>query len=144
MKTKQKTENMMKYCSGHEGLSLFQIKASDLYSTTWTSDRQVSPLLLSSYQTCAVDECSVSGLHAHHPRDCLFYLRDWEPSRLQALLQVRYTHTHTHLRFLPPPQYNGGDWNLVCNTHSIEKYFPHTVSMLVYIMWTSIWSFYWK
>uniref|UniRef100_A0A672HRV2 RNF31 C-terminal domain-containing protein n=1 Tax=Salarias fasciatus TaxID=181472 RepID=A0A672HRV2_SALFA len=38
--------------------------------------------------TCAVDECSVSGLHAHHPRDCLFYLRDWEPSRLQALLQV--------------------------------------------------------
>ncbi|XP_072296664.1 E3 ubiquitin-protein ligase RNF31 [Eucyclogobius newberryi] len=39
------------------------------------------------HTTCAVDECSVSGLHAHHPRDCLFYLRDWEPSRLQALLQ---------------------------------------------------------
>uniref|UniRef100_A0AAQ6IF97 RBR-type E3 ubiquitin transferase n=1 Tax=Anabas testudineus TaxID=64144 RepID=A0AAQ6IF97_ANATE len=52
------------------------------------------------HTTCAVDECSVSGLHAHHPRDCLFYLRDWEPSRLQALLQV-HTHTHTHiLRFL--------------------------------------------
>uniref|UniRef100_A0A671VKC9 Potassium voltage-gated channel subfamily B member 2-like n=1 Tax=Sparus aurata TaxID=8175 RepID=A0A671VKC9_SPAAU len=47
------------------------------------------------HTTCAVDECSVSGLHAHHPRDCLFYLRDWEPSRLQALLQV-HTHTHTH------------------------------------------------
>uniref|UniRef100_A0A8D3CDA5 RBR-type E3 ubiquitin transferase n=1 Tax=Scophthalmus maximus TaxID=52904 RepID=A0A8D3CDA5_SCOMX len=40
------------------------------------------------HTTCAVDECSVSGLHAHHPRDCLFYLRDWEPSRLQALLQA--------------------------------------------------------
>ncbi|KAG7268375.1 hypothetical protein CRUP_031986, partial [Coryphaenoides rupestris] len=39
-------------------------------------------------KTCAVDQCSVSGLHAHHPRDCLFYLRDWEPSRLQALLQM--------------------------------------------------------
>ncbi|KAF7642993.1 hypothetical protein LDENG_00246670 [Lucifuga dentata] len=39
------------------------------------------------HTTCAVDECSVSGLHAHHPRDCLFYLRDWEPTRLQALLQ---------------------------------------------------------
>uniref|UniRef100_A0A8C2WDA1 RBR-type E3 ubiquitin transferase n=1 Tax=Cyclopterus lumpus TaxID=8103 RepID=A0A8C2WDA1_CYCLU len=39
------------------------------------------------HTTCAVDECSVSGLHAHHPRDCLFYLRDWEPCRLQALLQ---------------------------------------------------------
>uniref|UniRef100_A0A3P9LRS3 Uncharacterized protein n=1 Tax=Oryzias latipes TaxID=8090 RepID=A0A3P9LRS3_ORYLA len=45
------------------------------------------------HTTCAVDGCSVSGLHAHHPRDCLFYLRDWEPARLQALLQV---HTLTH------------------------------------------------
>uniref|UniRef100_A0A3Q3LZ80 RING-type domain-containing protein n=1 Tax=Mastacembelus armatus TaxID=205130 RepID=A0A3Q3LZ80_9TELE len=40
------------------------------------------------HTTCAVDECSVSGLHAHHPRDCLFYLRDWEPSRLQVLLYL--------------------------------------------------------
>uniref|UniRef100_A0A673MGN5 E3 ubiquitin-protein ligase RNF31-like n=1 Tax=Sinocyclocheilus rhinocerous TaxID=307959 RepID=A0A673MGN5_9TELE len=33
--------------------------------------------------------CTVTGLHAHHPRDCLFYLRDWEPARLQALLQQK-------------------------------------------------------
>uniref|UniRef100_A0A8C7H9V5 E3 ubiquitin-protein ligase RNF31 n=1 Tax=Oncorhynchus kisutch TaxID=8019 RepID=A0A8C7H9V5_ONCKI len=39
------------------------------------------------HTTCAVIHCSVTGLHAHHPRDCLFYLRDWEPGRLQALLQ---------------------------------------------------------
>ncbi|KAL0966083.1 hypothetical protein UPYG_G00290670 [Umbra pygmaea] len=39
------------------------------------------------HTTCAVIQCSVTGLHAHHPRDCLFYLRDWEPGRLQALLQ---------------------------------------------------------
>ncbi|XP_053507578.1 E3 ubiquitin-protein ligase RNF31 isoform X2 [Ictalurus furcatus] len=39
------------------------------------------------HTTCAVPQCSVTGLHAHHPRDCLFYLRDWEPTRLQALLQ---------------------------------------------------------
>ncbi|XP_066512786.1 E3 ubiquitin-protein ligase RNF31-like isoform X1 [Hoplias malabaricus] len=39
------------------------------------------------HTTCAVAQCSVTGLHAHHPRDCLFYLRDWEPARLQALLQ---------------------------------------------------------
>ncbi|XP_060761598.1 E3 ubiquitin-protein ligase RNF31 [Neoarius graeffei] len=39
------------------------------------------------HTTCAVPQCSVTGLHAHHPRDCLFYLRDWEPARLQALLQ---------------------------------------------------------
>ncbi|XP_062377874.1 interferon regulatory factor 9 [Sardina pilchardus] len=36
---------------------------------------------------CTVIQCSVTGLHAHHPRDCLFYLRDWEPKRLQELLQ---------------------------------------------------------
>ncbi|KAM6908817.1 E3 ubiquitin-protein ligase RNF31-like isoform 1-T1 [Lycodopsis pacificus] len=36
---------------------------------------------------CKAAQCSYTGLHAHHPRDCLFYLRDWEPPRLQALLQ---------------------------------------------------------
>ncbi|XP_040921571.1 E3 ubiquitin-protein ligase RNF31-like [Toxotes jaculatrix] len=36
---------------------------------------------------CKTPQCSYSGLHSHHPRDCLFYLRDWEPPRLQALLQ---------------------------------------------------------
>ncbi|XP_056289401.1 E3 ubiquitin-protein ligase RNF31-like isoform X2 [Pseudoliparis swirei] len=36
---------------------------------------------------CKAAQCSYTGLHAHHPRDCLFYLRDWEPARLQALLQ---------------------------------------------------------
>ncbi|KAM6919151.1 E3 ubiquitin-protein ligase RNF31 [Xenentodon cancila] len=51
------------------------------------------------HTTCAVDECSVSGLHAHHPRDCLFYLRDWEPSRLQVLLQNNGIEFNTE----PPP-----------------------------------------
>ncbi|XP_034998147.1 E3 ubiquitin-protein ligase RNF31-like isoform X1 [Hippoglossus stenolepis] len=36
---------------------------------------------------CTKPQCSIPGLHAHHPRDCRFYLRDWEPPRLQALLQ---------------------------------------------------------
>ncbi|XP_047424660.1 E3 ubiquitin-protein ligase RNF31-like [Mugil cephalus] len=36
---------------------------------------------------CKAPLCNYPGLHAHHPRDCLFYLRDWEPQRLQALLQ---------------------------------------------------------
>ncbi|KAK2886759.1 hypothetical protein Q8A73_020705 [Channa argus] len=36
---------------------------------------------------CKTPSCICTGLHAHHPRDCLFYLRDWEPPRLQALLQ---------------------------------------------------------
>ncbi|KAM9251664.1 LOW QUALITY PROTEIN: E3 ubiquitin-protein ligase RNF31 [Cariama cristata] len=37
---------------------------------------------------CPDRGCPLRGsLHGHHPRDCLFYLRDWEPPRLQRLLQ---------------------------------------------------------
>lgn len=36
---------------------------------------------------CRTQICTMNGLHAHHPRDCLFYLRDWEPPRLQELLK---------------------------------------------------------
>ncbi|XP_014477646.1 PREDICTED: uncharacterized protein LOC106746037 isoform X1 [Dinoponera quadriceps] len=31
--------------------------------------------------------CAKLGLHAHHPRNCLFYLRDKEPVQLQQLLR---------------------------------------------------------
>ncbi|XP_052747085.1 E3 ubiquitin-protein ligase lubel isoform X2 [Bicyclus anynana] len=38
---------------------------------------------------CGLSEyCSRLGLHAHHPRNCLFYLRDKEPHELQTLLQM--------------------------------------------------------
>lgn len=37
------------------------------------------------------DYCSKLGLHSHHPRNCLFYLRDKEPEELQTLLRVRET-----------------------------------------------------
>ncbi|XP_028290354.1 E3 ubiquitin-protein ligase RNF31-like isoform X2 [Gouania willdenowi] len=36
---------------------------------------------------CKTPQCTLNCLHAHHPRDCLFYLRDWEPPRLQELLK---------------------------------------------------------
>ncbi|KAI1888857.1 hypothetical protein AGOR_G00173090 [Albula goreensis] len=39
------------------------------------------------FHTTACPQCTMQGLHAHHPRDCLFYMRDWEVKRLQALLQ---------------------------------------------------------
>ena len=35
--------------------------------------------------------CAKMGLHAHHPRHCLFYLRDKEPGDLQRLLKVSST-----------------------------------------------------
>ncbi|CAH4006462.1 unnamed protein product [Pieris brassicae] len=38
---------------------------------------------------CGLSEyCAKLGLHAHHPRNCLFYLRDKEPHDLQTLLQM--------------------------------------------------------
>ncbi|XP_037549700.1 E3 ubiquitin-protein ligase RNF31 [Nematolebias whitei] len=36
---------------------------------------------------CKTPRCKYNGLHAHHPRDCLFYLRDWDADKLQQLLQ---------------------------------------------------------
>lgn len=32
-------------------------------------------------------ECVSRGLHAHHPRNCLYHLRDWSTARLHLLLQ---------------------------------------------------------
>ncbi|KAM8793636.1 E3 ubiquitin-protein ligase RNF31 [Eudromia elegans] len=39
------------------------------------------------------------SLHCHHPRDCLFHLRDWDPPRLQRLLQENGVAFETE----PPP-----------------------------------------
>lgn len=36
------------------------------------------------------DYCAKLGLHSHHPRNCLFYLRDKDPKELQTLLKVKY------------------------------------------------------
>ncbi|XP_044276884.1 E3 ubiquitin-protein ligase RNF31 isoform X2 [Varanus komodoensis] len=37
---------------------------------------------------CPIADCPIRrSLHGHHPRDCLFYLRDWNVPRLQHLLQ---------------------------------------------------------
>ncbi|XP_010893862.2 uncharacterized protein si:dkey-181m9.8 isoform X2 [Esox lucius] len=33
-------------------------------------------------------DCGSKGLHAHHPRDCLYHLRDWNVPRLHKLLQL--------------------------------------------------------
>ncbi|XP_014681542.1 PREDICTED: E3 ubiquitin-protein ligase RNF31-like [Priapulus caudatus] len=39
---------------------------------------------------CQVFQSCNKGLHAHHPRNCLFYLRDIMTEALQQLLQVNY------------------------------------------------------
>ncbi|XP_067831514.1 uncharacterized protein si:dkey-181m9.8 isoform X2 [Heptranchias perlo] len=38
---------------------------------------------------CAfLSNCHTKGLHAHHPRDCFYHLRDWSVERLQQLLNM--------------------------------------------------------
>ncbi|XP_024082763.1 uncharacterized protein LOC106665625 isoform X1 [Cimex lectularius] len=44
--------------------------------------------------------CEKLGLHSHHPRNCLFYLRDKEPKQLQRLLEdngIDYRKTNENL-----------------------------------------------
>ncbi|VEN50944.1 unnamed protein product [Callosobruchus maculatus] len=41
--------------------------------------------------------CAKLGLHAHHPRNCLFYLRDKEPAELQELLRENKIEFDTEL-----------------------------------------------
>ncbi|XP_058709170.1 E3 ubiquitin-protein ligase RNF31 isoform X2 [Poecile atricapillus] len=51
--------------------------------------------------TCPSPQCPLGGsLHGHHPRDCLFYLRDWAPPRLQELLRAGNVEFETE----PPPE----------------------------------------
>ena len=39
-------------------------------------------------QACGrFESCAARGLHAHHPRDCLFYLRDFTVKELQDFLR---------------------------------------------------------
>ena len=33
------------------------------------------------------NSCATRGLHAHHPRDCLFFLRDFKVKELQDFLK---------------------------------------------------------
>ncbi|XP_078254634.1 E3 ubiquitin-protein ligase RNF31-like isoform X2 [Rhinoraja longicauda] len=35
-----------------------------------------------------MDNCITKGLHAHHPRNCFYYLRDWSVERMKELLTL--------------------------------------------------------
>ena len=67
------------------------------------------------FQNCTVSEdCANKGLHAHHPRDCLFYMRDRTPEELQKLL---------------------GDNNVQYNTEPPEQpgIYPHSILLLIVV-----------
>ena len=54
------------------------------------------------FQQCTVSpSCARRGMHAHHPRDCLFFLRDWDTVRLQQLLLENNVNYEAGVRGLP-------------------------------------------
>lgn len=64
-----------------------------------------NPFVNTDAQNCRVSEqCTVRGLHAHHPRDCYFYLRDQDPENLQKLLRDNNVPYNTE----PPEAQAGG------------------------------------
>uniref|UniRef100_A0A8C9TGF6 Ring finger protein 31 n=1 Tax=Scleropages formosus TaxID=113540 RepID=A0A8C9TGF6_SCLFO len=77
------------------------------------------------HTTC--NQCSVTGLHAHHPRDCLFYLRDWEPKQLQALLQKNGVEFNTE----PPHGAQPGMSSVLYKGGSAKKHYKEYLVSLI-------------
>lgn len=61
-------------------------------------------------------DCTTKGLHAHHPRDCLYYLRDWSLTRLHLLLQ----HYRVSPSWLEPPKASSPDTALPASCPVLE------------------------
>lgn len=57
----------------------------DRCKSSWSASLSVWTLQACDFSA----DCAAKGLHAHHPRDCLYHLRDWSVPRLLSLLQVR-------------------------------------------------------
>ncbi|XP_030630408.1 uncharacterized protein LOC115812065 [Chanos chanos] len=63
-------------------------------------------------------DCGAKGLHAHHPRDCLYHLRDWNVPRLQRLLQH---HNVVHPFLLRQTKSAAGDLRGVCAVMELKE-----------------------
>lgn len=61
-------------------------------------------------------DCATKGLHAHHPRDCLYYLRDWNMTRLHLLLQ----HYRVSPSWLEPAKRGSPDTTLPASCPVLE------------------------
>ena len=53
----------------------------------WCYIISVGYILQNTQQCKKFASCAKRGLHAHHPRDCLFYLRDFTVQELQGFLE---------------------------------------------------------
>ncbi|XP_030258948.1 E3 ubiquitin-protein ligase RNF31 isoform X5 [Sparus aurata] len=79
----------------HQGLSCQQFRRwqqqnqPDQNSSTLLRYNSIVSVSISSVEAAARPSAPdlTKGLHAHHPRDCLYHLRDWSVPRLHLLLQ---------------------------------------------------------
>ncbi|WAR13488.1 RNF31-like protein [Mya arenaria] len=67
-------------------------------SEGWMYAFHVSP------QCKQLRSCGGKGLHCHHPRNCYYYLRDYEPSELQKLLKNHEVVYNTESQATGPDQ----------------------------------------
>ncbi|XP_051552986.1 uncharacterized protein si:dkey-181m9.8 [Myxocyprinus asiaticus] len=63
-------------------------------------------------------ECGAKGLHAHHPRDCLYHLRDWSVPRLRNLLQY---YGVSHPLMFSPKVTIGGHLKGICGVMEFQE-----------------------
>ncbi|XP_052816593.1 uncharacterized protein LOC128243102 isoform X2 [Mya arenaria] len=63
-----------------------------------------SQAFLKQEQCKQLRSCGGKGLHCHHPRNCYYYLRDYEPSELQKLLKNHEVVYNTESQATGPDQ----------------------------------------
>lgn len=75
------------FCSGCGG-SFKKAQVSLLAPLCTVLSSFSSSLPLSYLQACGrFQSCATRGLHAHHPRDCLYFMRDFTVEQLQGFLR---------------------------------------------------------
>ncbi|XP_058872971.1 LOW QUALITY PROTEIN: E3 ubiquitin-protein ligase RNF31-like [Acipenser ruthenus] len=67
---------------------------------------------------CQVPDCTLKAtIHAHHPRDCLFYMRDWDVEKLRELLQKNLVAFNTD----PPPGSQAGSCRVMMQKETADR-----------------------
>uniref|UniRef100_A0A3Q3R856 Uncharacterized protein n=1 Tax=Monopterus albus TaxID=43700 RepID=A0A3Q3R856_MONAL len=73
-------------------------------------------------------DCGMKGLHAHHPRDCLYHLRDWSVPRLHLLLQDENTGCSSGMCLVLELRDDDSRWEEPCGRPALPEYRGHCQS----------------
>ena len=93
---------------------------------------------LITFQQCPYDErCTKNGLHGHHPRDCLYYLRDYNIYHLKQLLDMHNVEYETEI-----PEYKQEGNILFPKIFTVSQFWAiilHILSRQTPFAWSKIW-----